>query len=208
MTLDNYNMEEVLNATINKNKLDLSLKILEKYEQWNYAFKIALYGLRDGSKAQKLAEKSGHSEAWHALAEFTLIAGDASEAVKFAKKAGKFRRQKELIVMLHLNENYEELLNYLVHLKSSPSYEPIYERETFLCLMKLGKKEELNKFINSASSPFANELGKVLYREGSIELAANCFKQAGNYEKAASCLLQLGNIDAASDLALKCNKFE
>lgn len=208
MALDNYNIEEVLNATISSGKLDLGLKILEKYEQWNYAFKVALYGMRDSTKAQILAEKSGHSEAWHALAEFTLIAGEVSEAVKFAKKAGNFRRQKELVIMLHLSENYEELLNYLLHLKSSPSYEPIYERETFLCLMKLGKKEELNKFINSASSSFANELGKVLYREGSLELAANCFKQAGNHEKAASCFLQLGNIEAASDLALKCNKFE
>lgn len=193
---------------MSSSKLDLSIKILEKYEQWNYAFKIALYGLKDVVKAQNFAEKSGHHEAWHALAEFSLIYGEPCEAVKFAKKSGNFRRQKELIIKLHLNENYEELLDYLVHLKSSPSYEQIYERETFLCLMKLGKKDEMNNFINSASSAFANELGKVLYREGSLELAANCFKQAGNYEKASSCFLQLGNIEVASDLALNCNKFE
>ena len=208
MLLDNYNMEEVLNAAVTSSRLDLGLKILEKYEQWNYAFKIALYGLKDAKIAQKFAEKSGHSEAWHALAEFALISGKACEAVNFAKKSGNFRRQKELIIMLHLNENYDELLDYLLHLKSSPSYEPIFERETFLCLVKLGKKDELNSFINSASSSFANELGKVLYRERSLELAANCFKQAGNYEKASSCFLQLGNIEVASDLALKCNKFE
>lgn len=208
MTLDNYNIEEVLNAAVNSSKLDIGIKILEKYEQWNYAFKFALYGLKDAAKAQYLAEKSGHHEAWHALAEFTLISGDACEAVKFAKLSGNFRRQKELVIMLHLNENYKELLDYLGHLKSSSSYEQIYERETVLCLMKLGKKNEINTFINSASSTFANELGKVLYREGSLGLAANCFKQAGNHEKAALCFLQLGNIEIASDLALKCNKFE
>lgn len=201
-------MEEVLNAAMSSGKLDLSIKILEKYEQWNYAFKIALYGLKDAVKAQSLAEKSGHHEAWHALAEFILISGGACEAVKFAKLSGNFRRQKELIIMLHLNENYEELLDYLVHLKSSPSYEQIYERETFICLMKVGKKDEINTFINSAASSLANELGKVLFREGSLELAAKCFKQAGNYEMAASCFLQLGNIELASDFALKCNKFE
>lgn len=206
--MDNYNVEEVLNAATNSGKLDLVLKILEKNEQWNYAFKIALYGLQNIVTAEKFADKSGHPEAWHALAEFNLLSGDVVSSTKFAKKSKNFRRQKELVILLHLNEHYSELLDFLLFLKSSPSYEPVYEREIFLCLMKLGKIDELNKFIESAAPSHANEFGKVLYREGSIDLAAKCFKQAGNFEKASLCLLNLGNIDAAAELAMKTNKFE
>ena len=137
-----------------------------------------------------------------------LRSGDSIVASKFAKKSGNFRRQKDLVILLHLNENYEELLEYLLSLKSSPTFEPIYDREIFLCLMKLGKNEELNNFISSASPSFANELGKVLYRDNKIELAANCFKQSGNFEKASSCHLQLGNVEKASEFAMKTNKYE
>lgn len=208
MQLDNYNVEEVLNAATNSGKLELVLKILEKTEQWNYAFKIALYGLQNIKIAEIFADKSGHPEAWHALAEFKLLSGDAISAAKFAAKSRNFRRQKELVIILHLNEHYNELLDFLQFLKLSPGYEPAYEREIFFCLMKLDKTEELNMFIESAIPSLANELGKVLYREGSIDLAAKCFKQAGNFERASSCYLNLGNIEAASDLAMKTNKFE
>jgi tetratricopeptide (TPR) repeat protein len=208
MALENYNVEQVLSAATNCGKLELALKILEKNEQWNYAFKVSLYGLQKIETAQIFADRSGHPEAWHALAEFNLLSGDAIAAVKFAMKSGNFRRQKELVIMLRLNEHYNELLDFLMFLKSSPSYEPVYEREVFLCLIKLGKVEELNKFIESAAPSLANEFGKVLYREGSIDLAAKCFKQAGNFEKASSCLLNLGNIDAAAELAMKTTGFE
>lgn len=208
MKLENYNVEEVIQIIIGQVQLKTCLKILEKFEQWNYAFKIALYGLRDVDIAQTFAQKSGHPEAWHALAEFCLVSDKSIAAVDFAIKTGNFRRQKELVILLHLEEHYDVLLNYLVFLKSTPNYEPIYERETFLCLMKLGKTEELHKFISSATPGFANELGKVLYREGSIGLAAKCFKQAGNYERASSCFLQLGNIEEAAESSVKTNKFE
>lgn len=206
--MDNYNIEEVLHSAITSNELELSLKILEKFEQWNYAFKVSLYGLKNIKSAETFAHKSGHPEAWHALAEFCLISGDSLASSKFAKQAGIFRRQKEMVILLHLNNNYEELLDYLLYLKTTSTFEPVYEREIFLCLMKLGRTEELDAFIDGASSSFANELGKVLHREGSIELASKCFKQACNFEKAASCFLQLGNIEAASDSAMKTNSFE
>lgn len=208
MRLENYNVEEVVHEIIGQGELKTCLKILEKFEQWNYAFKIALYGLRDVDIAKTFAQKSGHPEAWHALAEFCLLKDKFVAAVEYAMKAGNFRRQKELVILLHLEERYDVLLDYLVFLKSTPSYEPIYERETFFCLMKLGKIEELNEFISSATPGFANELGKVLYREGSIELAAKCFKQSCNHERASSCFLQIGSIDEAADSAVKSNKFE
>ena len=197
-----------MNAATNSGKLELVLKILEKTEQWNYAFKVALYGLQKIETAEIFADKSGHPEAWHALAEFNLLSGDAIAAGKFAIKSGNFRRQKELVIILHLNEHYNELLDFLKFLKLSPSYEPVYEREIFLCLMKLDKIEELNKFIESAVPSLANELGKVLYREGSIDLAAKCFKHAGNFERASSCHLSLGNVETAAELAVKTSKFE
>ena len=206
--MDNYNIEEVLHTIIDSGKPELALKILEKIEQWNYAFKIALYALKNIEAAEIFAKKSGHPEAWHALAEFYLLSGDPIASVKYAMKSGNFRRQKELIIMLHLNEYYDKLLDYLLFLKSSPNYEPIYEREVFLCLMKLGKMEELDEFIVSADSNLANELGKVLYREGSVDLAAKCFKQAGNFERASSCFLKQGNVESAAELAAKTNKFE
>lgn len=208
MELDNYNIEEVLHVAISSNELELSLKILDKFEQWNYAFKVALYGLKNAQMAEIYAQKSGHPEAWHALAEFCLVSGDAVESSKFAKQAGNFRRQKELVIMLHINENYEDLLDYLLYLKTTHTFEPVYEREIFLCLMKLGKSEELEKFTEGASTSFANELGKILYREGSIELASKCFKQAGNFEKAATCFLKLGNIESAAECAMKTNSYE
>ena len=93
-------------------------------------------------------------------------------------------------------------------MKLSSNYEPIYERETFLCLMKMGKIDELQKFISSATPAFANELGRVLYREGSIELAASCFKQAGNFERTSTCFLKLGNVEDAAEFAMKTNKYE
>lgn len=206
--MENYNIEEVLHTAVANNELDLSLKILEKFEQWNYAFKIALYGLRNIQTAEIYAQKSGHPEAWHALAEFCLISNDPLSSFKFAKLAGNFRRQKELVILLHLNNNYQELLDYLLYLKTTPTFEPIYEREIFFCLMKLDRSEEIDKFIDGASSSFANELGKVLYREGSIELASKCFKQASNFEKATTCFLELGNIEAAADCAIKTKNFE
>lgn len=208
LQLDNYNAEEIVHAALDQNELDLCLKILRRYEQWNYAFKVALYGFKNIVLAQEFAERSGHPEAWHALADFCLITGDAISAVNFSSRSGNFRRQKELVILLHLEELYQDLLNYLLSLKSSPHYEPIYEREIFLCLVKLGKTEELHSFISNASSSFANELGKVLYREGSIELAARCFKQSGNYDKASLCYLQLGNIEEAAESALKTSNFE
>lgn len=208
LKLENYSVEEIINVALSLGYLNLCLKIFEKFEQWNYAFKIALYGLRNIELSKSFALKSGHSEAWHALAEFCLISGDPITAVEFAVKAGNFRRQKELIILLHLNEYYEELYSYLIFLKSMPNYEPIFERETFFCLMKLGRSEELDSFINSAAAGFANELGKVLYREGSIELAAKCFKQAGNNDRATSCFLQLGNVEEAAESAIKTTKYE
>lgn len=208
MELDNYNVEEILNAAINSGNLDLVLKILDKNEQWNYCLKIALYGLKNIRVSEIYAEKSGHPEAWHALAEFSLLSGDSIAAAKYAMRCGFFRRQKELLIMLHMHEHYEMLLDFLSFLKSSPSYEPIYDRELFFCLMKLGKADELEKFIVSASPPLANELGKVLYREGSVDLAAKCFKQAGNFERATACYLKQGQIEAAAELALKTTKFE
>lgn len=206
--MDNYNVEEILNAAINSGDLELVLKILDKYEQWNYCLKIALYGLKNIGVSEVYAERSGHPEAWHALAEFSLHSGDSIAAAKYAMRCGFFRRQKELVIMLHLNENYEILYEFLSFLKSSPSYEPIYDRELFLCLMKLGKVDELEKFIASAAPSLANELGKVLYREGSVDIAAKCFKQAGNFERATACYLKQGQIEAAAELALKTNKFE
>lgn len=208
MKFDNYNIEEILHASINSGKLEIALKVLEKIEQWNYAFKIALYGLQNIEAAELFAEKSGHPEAWHALAELHLLYGDSIAAFNYAKKSRNFRRHKELVIMLHINECYSELLDFLLFLKSSPTYEPIYEREVFLCLMKLGKVEELSTFIESAAPSLANELGKILYRENSVELAAKCFKQAGNFERASSCFLKLGDVETAAESALKSNKFE
>lgn len=208
MQLDNYNIEEVLNAAVSSGNLELILRVLEKNELWNYAFRVALYGLQRIETAEILADKSGHPEAWHALAEFNLLSGDSIAAAKFAMKSGIFRRQKEHVILLHLNEHYKELLDFLKFLKSTPSYEAVYEREIFFCLMKLDKTEELTKFIKSATPSLSNELGKILYREGSIDLAAKCFKQAGNFERASTCLLNLGNVEAAAELATKSNNFE
>ena len=208
MQLDNYNVPEILNAASSSGKLDIVLKILEKNELWNYAFKVALYGLQRIEDAEIFADRSGHPEAWHALAEFYLFSGDAVSSVKFAKKSGNFRRQKELVILLHLSEHYSELLDFLLFLKSSPGYDAIYEREVLLCLIKLGKIEELSKFIESANPSLANEIGKVLCNEGNFDLAAKYFQRAGNFEKASLCLLKLGNVDVAAELASKTTKFE
>lgn len=208
LNLNNYNYEEVIYSAINHPRLDLALKVLEKFELWNYAFKIALYGKRDIELAKYFAQKSGHSEAWQALADFCLFLGNSDDAAKFAKKSGNFRRQKELIIFLHLNGKYEELLEFLTSMRSLVNFEPIYEREIFFCLMKLERTDELDKFITTAVPPFANEIGKMLYREGSVEMAAKCFKQAENFDRATVCYLQLGHIDIAADLALKTENLE
>lgn len=163
--------------------------------------------MKDINLAKIYAQKSGHSEAWHALAEFCILVDDPIAAVEFAKKSGNFRRQKELVILLHSSGKYDELLDYLLFLKKLPNFEPIFEREIFFCLVKLGKMDDLESFISCASSNFANELGKILYRDGLIEMAAMCFIQSGNFDRAATCYLQLDNIDNAADSASKTPNF-
>lgn len=197
-----------MHSLINCGELKLAVSILEKHKSWNYAFKVALYGLKDMSSAKKYADLSGHSEAWHALAEYCLILGDCASATEFATKAQVFRRSKELIVLLHINEKFEDLLTYLLFLKSVQGLEPAFERELFYCLMKLGRNEQIKSFIEEASPSFANELGRILYREGSIDLAGKCFVQAKNYEMAAKTYLQLNDIELASEYAGKINSIE
>lgn len=93
-------------------------------------------------------------------------------------------------------------------LKHSTNFEPIFEREMAFCLVKLGKKKELDAFISTASPIFAGELAKILYRDGLIDMAAQCFIQAGNFDRATSCYLQSDKIDIAADAAMKTNNFE
>lgn len=208
LDLNDYNYEEVLISTICKFRLDLTIKILEKFELWNYAFKIALYGTRDVELARYFAQKSGHKEAWHALAEFCLFLGDSDEAFKFAKKSVNFRRQKELVILLHLHEKYNELFDFLSPKRSMSNFEPIYEREIIFCLIKMSRYNELDEYITTAAPLLSNEIGKMLYREGSVEMAAKWFKQAENFERASICYLQLENIDMAADLAQKTENLE
>lgn len=204
----NYNEEEVVHSCLLAKKFDLAISVLKRLKLWDYAFKIALYGKNDLDEAEHLAEECSHSETWNALAEVCLATGKSDKAVDYAIRAGDFKRQRDLVVLLHLDQKYAEMLAFLNSARSGSHLEPASERDIFQCLAKLDRAAELKDFISSSSNAAAGELGNILARSGSTELAALCFKRAGSHDKATTCYLQLGDLQSAAETGSKSGSVE
>lgn len=208
LELEGFDQDLILQAAIDSGNLDLVLVVLKRFEMWSYALKIALYGQRDIEAANDIAIKCDHPEAWHALAEYYLLSGDSSKAFEYSEKAGMFRRYKELIVLLRLEQKFELLYNYLVKLRKSENFEPVFEREMFFCLLKLNRHDEIKDFIKTANPSMLLEFAKILSCEGLFELAGKCFQQSGSHDKAAFMFIKIDDLNCAVENALKSSNSE
>jgi len=168
------------------------------------AVETLLTNVESIERAQEFAARCNEGPVWYKLGKAQLENGAVPEAIESYLKAEDATDYKEVILAAEHEENYEELVRYLLMGRSTVK-DQLVDTELVYAYAKTDRLSDMEEFVSGTNTANVQSVGDRLYEERAYKAAKILYQSIPNNGKLASCHVQLGEYTAAVDAARKAN---
>jgi len=168
------------------------------------AMDTLLTNIESIDRASEFASRINDSTVWYKLGKAQLESGQVPEAIESYLKAEDASDFADIIQAAEREENYEELVRFLVMARTKAKDQMI-DTELVYSYAKTDRLAEMEEFISGTNTANCLAVGDRLYEEKHFKAAKLLYNSIPNNAKLASCLVQLGEYTQAVEAARKAN---
>jgi len=168
------------------------------------AMDTLLTNVESMERAQEFAARCGDKAVWYKLGKAQLENGQVPEAVESYLKAEDASDYAEVIQAAEREENYEELVRFLLMARNKQK-DQIIDSELVYSYAKSERLGDMEEFVSGTNTANAQAVGDRLYEERAYKAAKILYQSIPNNAKLASCHVMLGEHTQAVEAAKKAN---
>jgi clathrin heavy chain len=204
--LDNYDGPEIAKIALGEpyHLYEEAFVIYKKCDLHSEAMETLLTNVESIERAQEFAARCNDSVVWYKLGKAQLDNGQVPEAIESYLKAEDATDYSEVIQAAKREENYEELVRYLVMARGKTK-DQIIDTELVYSYAKVDRLADMEEFISGTNTANCLAIGDRLYDERAFKAAKTLYQSIPNNAKLASCLVQLEEYTQAVEAARKAN---
>jgi len=178
--------------------------IYKKTGQNTEAMEVLLMNLESVERAQEFAARCNEGPVWYKLGKAQLENGAVPEAIESYLKAEDASDYMEVIQAAEREENYEELVRYLLMARNSAKDQAV-DTELVYAYAKTDRLGDMEEFVSGTNTANVQIVGDRLYEERAYKAAKILYQSIPSNAKLASCHVQLGEYTQAVEAARKAN---
>eukprot|EP00933_Yihiella_yeosuensis_P029624 TRINITY_DN23254_c0_g2_i2.p1 TRINITY_DN23254_c0_g2~~TRINITY_DN23254_c0_g2_i2.p1 ORF type:complete len:1724 (+),score=416.69 TRINITY_DN23254_c0_g2_i2:72-5243(+) len=204
--LDNYDGPEIAKIALGEpyGLFEEAFLIYKKCELHDEAMETLLNNVESLERAQEFAARCNDKTVWYKLGKAQLGHAQVPEAIDSYLKAEDATDYAEVIQAAEREENFEELVNYLLMARNKAK-DSLIDGELVYSYAKTERLAEMEEFISGTNTANVQAVGDRLYDERAYKAAKILFQSIPNNARLASCHVQLGEYTQAVDAAKKAN---
>merc|ERR1712151_953537 len=204
--LDNYDGPEIAKIALGEpyRLYEEAFLIYKKSDLNSEAMDTLLTNVESIERAQEFAARCNDGTVWYKLGKAQLENHQIPGAIDSYLKAEDATDYMEVIQAASQDENYEELVSYLLMARNKAK-DQVIDSELVYSYAKTDRLGEMEEFISNTNTANVQAIGDRLYDERSYKAAKILFASIPNNAKLASCYVQLGEYTQAVDAARKAN---
>ncbi|CAE8586426.1 unnamed protein product [Polarella glacialis] len=204
--LDNYDGPEIAKIALGDpyGLYEEAFLIYKKSGLNAEAMETLLTNIDSIERAQEFAARCNDKTVWYKLGKAHLGNGQVPEAVDSYLKAEDATDYAEVIQAAEREENYEELVKYLLMARNKAK-DNIIDGELVYSYAKTERLADMEEFLSGTNTANVQAVGDRLFEERSYKAAKILYQSIPNNSKLAACHLQLGEYTQAVDAAKKAN---
>lgn len=204
--LDSYDGPTIAKVALGNpyNLYEEAFLIYKKCNLHSEAMDVLLTNLESLERAQEFAARINDAGVWYKLGKAQLESNSIPEAIESYLKAEDPADYVELIGKAEREENFEELVRYLLMARNKVK-DQLIDGELVYSYAKTERLGEMEEFVTNTNTANTQSVGDRLYEEGSYKAAKILYASIPNNAKLASCHVQLGEFTQAVDVAKKAN---
>mmetsp|Transcript_77481 Transcript_77481/g.134401 ORF Transcript_77481/g.134401 Transcript_77481/m.134401 type:complete len:1720 (-) Transcript_77481:143-5302(-) len=204
--LDNYDGPTIAKVALGNpyNLYEEAFLIYKKCNLNSEAMDTLLTNIESLERAQEFAARINDGTVWYKLGKAQLENNAIPEAIDSYLKAEDPTDYAELIQKAEREENYDELVRYLLMARNKVK-DQLIDGELVYSYAKTERLGEMEEFVTNTNTANTQSVGDRLYDEKLYKAAKILFASIPNNSKLASCHVQLGEFSQAVDVAKKAN---
>merc|ERR1712151_1351033 len=204
--LDNYDGPEIAKIALGEpyRLYEEAFLIYKKSDLNSEAMDTLLTNIESVERAQEFAARCNDPGVWYKLGKAQLENHQIPEVIDSYLKAEDATDYMEVIQKASQDENYEELVAYLLMARNKTK-DQVIDSELVYAYAKTDRLGEMEEFISNTNTANVQGIGDRLYDERAFKAAKILFASIPNNAKLASCYVQLGEYTQAVDAARKAN---
>lgn len=204
--LDNYDGPEIAKVALGEQfqLYEEAFLIFKKCDQHSDAMDTLLTNIESLERAQEFAARANDPTCWYKLGKAHLEHGQIPEAIESYLKAEDPTDYNEVIQAAERNENFDELVKYLLMARGKTK-DQVIDGELVYAYAKTDRLGEMEEFTAGTNTANLQGIGDRLYDEKLFKAAKILYSSIPNNARLASCHVQLGEFTLAVDIAKKAN---
>jgi clathrin heavy chain len=204
--LDNYDGPEIAKIALGDPYClyEEAFLIYKKSNLNSDAMDTLLTNIESLERAQEFAARCNDPTVWYKLGKSQLESNSIPEAIESYLKAEDPQDYNEVIQAAEREENYEELVRYLLMARTKAK-DQLIDGELVYSFAKTDRLTEMEEFISGTNTANVQAIGDRLFEEHAYKSAKILYTSIPNNSKLASCHVQLGEFSQAVDAAKKAN---
>ena len=202
--LDNYDAPDIANIAISSELYEEAFAIYKKFEVNTSAVQVLIDNVKNLDRAYEFAERCNEPGVWSLLAGAQLKAGLVKESIDSYIKADDPSSYMEVVNVASANNNWEELVKYLVMARKK-ARETFIETELIFAYAKTNRLAELEEFISGPNHAQILLIGDRCFENKMFEAAKILYNNISNYAKLAITLCHMDDFQSAVESARKAN---
>mmetsp|Transcript_25743 Transcript_25743/g.76674 ORF Transcript_25743/g.76674 Transcript_25743/m.76674 type:complete len:1721 (-) Transcript_25743:262-5424(-) len=204
--LDNYDGPEIAKIALGDpyHLYEEAFLIYKKSGLNAEAMDTLLMNIESLERAQEFAARCNESAVWYKLGKSQLANAQVPDAIDSYLKAEDAADYSEVIQAAEREENYDELVPYLLMARNKAK-DQVIDTELVYSYAKTERLGEMEEFVSGTNTANVQQVGDRLYEERSYKAAKILYSSISNNAKLASCHVQLQEYTAAIDAAKKAN---
>jgi len=204
--LDNYDGPEIAKIALGEpyRLYEEAFLIYKKCNLNAEAMDTLLTNLDSLERAQEFAARCNEPVVWYKLGRAQLEGGQVPEAIDSHLKAEDATDYAEVIQAAEREENYDELVAYLLMARTKAKDQAI-DTELVYAYAKTERLAEMEEFVSGTNTANVVSVGDRLYDERAYKAAKILYTSISNNAKLASCHVHLGEYTQAVEAARKAN---
>eukprot|EP00929_Paragymnodinium_shiwhaense_P056354 TRINITY_DN2820_c0_g1_i2.p1 TRINITY_DN2820_c0_g1~~TRINITY_DN2820_c0_g1_i2.p1 ORF type:complete len:1724 (-),score=606.43 TRINITY_DN2820_c0_g1_i2:339-5510(-) len=204
--LDNYDAPEIAKIALGEpyRLYEEAFLIYKKQNLNAEAMDTLLTNLESLERGQEFAARCNEPAVWYKLGKAQLENAQIAEAIDSYLKAEDASDYAEVIQTAKNEENYEDLVKYLLMARNKAKDQMI-DTELVYAYAKTDRLSDMEEFVTGTNTANVQIVGDRLYDERAYKAAKILFQSIPNNAKLASAHVQLGEYTQAIDAAKKAN---
>jgi len=204
--LEHYSGSEIAKVALGEpyRLYEEAFLIYKKSGQNAEAMDVLLNNIESLERAQEFAARCNESNVWYKLGKAQLENNQVAEAIDSYLKAEDATDYSEVIQAAEREENYDELISYLVMARNKAKDQAI-DTELVYSYAKTDRLGEMEEFVSGTNTANVQAVGDRLYDERAFKAAKILYTSISNNSKLASCHVQLAEYTQAIEAARKAN---